>query len=124
MSRKSKWVEVRSPNESVEDVARRVLEDRLDLVWHYLPRAAKGPKSETENVHQLRVATRRAVAALDTFSHLLGKRRLKWMNKQLKKVRRAAGDARDFDVLYDRLSRLSREKGSAATILLMDEVKA
>ncbi len=77
---------------------------RFDLVWHYLPRAADLP-AVTENVHQLRVATRRAMAAMQIFEALLPPRRAWWMNKQLKRVRKAAGDARDLDVLAERLAK-------------------
>ena len=52
-----------------QDVARRALDARLDLVGHYLPRAADAA-DETENVHQLRVATRRAMAAMQIFDAL------------------------------------------------------
>jgi CHAD domain-containing protein len=56
-------------------------------------------------VHQLRVATRRAMAALHTFEALLPRRRAGKMRKQLKRIRRAAGPARDLDVLAARLKK-------------------
>jgi CHAD domain-containing protein len=72
------------------------------LVWHYLPRAADKP-NDPDNVHQLRVSTRRAMAAMQIFDSLLPKRRAGWFNKQLKRIRQAAGQARDLDVLLSRL---------------------
>ena len=102
MARKSKWVEVQSPQEPIAEVARRALGDRLQLVWRYLRRASHGAPTDTENVHQLRVSTRRAVAALEIFDELLPPRRKRWMDKQLSSVRKAAGEARDLDVLLNR----------------------
>jgi CHAD domain-containing protein len=102
MARKSKWVEVQSPQEPVADVARRALGDRLQIVWRYLQRASHGAPTDTENVHQLRVSSRRAVAAMEIFDALLPRRRQQWMSKQLKRVRQAAGAARDLDVILAR----------------------
>jgi CHAD domain-containing protein len=103
MARNSKWVEISSPQELAADVATRVLTDRLNLVCRYLERASRGATSDTENVHQLRVSTRRAVAAIANFEPLLPPRRAKWMQRKLKHVRRAAGAARDLDVLVSRI---------------------
>jgi CHAD domain-containing protein len=107
MARKSKWVEVESPQEPVVDVARRAIGERLNLVRRYLKRSSQGAPSDTENVHQLRVSTRRAVAALEIFDAHLPSRRKRWMAKQLKVVRKAAGDARDLDVMLDRFRELA-----------------
>jgi len=107
MARKSKWIQGFSPNDPIEKVARAALEARLSLVWHYLPRAADGDSKHTENVHQLRVATRRAMATLRMFQSLLPARRALWLEEKLKKVRQAAGKARDFDVLAGRLRKMA-----------------
>ena len=69
MVRKGKWISDVSPDEPLLVVARCVLESRLEQVWHYLPRAADEPE-HVENVHQLRVSTRRAMAALEIFQDL------------------------------------------------------
>ena len=53
---------------------------------------------EIEYVHRMRVATRRVRNTIDLFeSHLPSKRCKKWC-KQVKRVARALGDARDVDV--------------------------
>ena len=70
---------------------------------HYLPLAAEKAGEETEHVHQLRVWARRATAALILYEELMPRRRFRWMKKQLRRVRRAANDARDCDVLLRRL---------------------
>ena len=123
MVNQSKWVAADSPDEPVQEVARHALEVRLDLVWRYLPKAAKGPKNDIENVHQLRVAIRRAMAALEIFADLLPSRRKKWMQRRLKQVRKAAGDARDFDVLGQRLAKRLAGEASKSVELLLDEVQ-
>ena len=103
MVRKTKWIENSAVDEQVDEVARRALAGRLDFVWHFLSRAA-ADDHQPEHVHQLRVATRRVVAGLQIFEALLPRRRARKMNKQLKRIRRAAGDARDLDVLAARLT--------------------
>jgi len=50
-------------------------------------------------VHDLRVASRRAAAAMDLFSDLLPERRSRRLVKLLRRIRRAAGKVRDTDVL-------------------------
>jgi len=105
MAQKSKWIGGAHAHDPLDDVARVALKGRLELVWHYLPRAAEGPSSDVENVHQLRVATRRAMAAMEIFGSLLPERRSRWIVKRLKQVRRAAGDARDLDVMAARLTK-------------------
>jgi len=108
MTRKSKWIEVESLDEPATNVARRALEVRLQTVWNWMPLAAAGSAGEIENVHQLRVATRRATAALHLFEAWLPPKRSRWFRKQLKKTRKAAGEARDLDVLARRLPELCR----------------
>jgi CHAD domain-containing protein len=103
MIRKSKWIEIHSPNEAAADVAARTLDGRLRLVAHYLPLAAGEPDDDEEHVHQTRVSTRRAMTTVSIFEHLLPRKEAKWFRKKLKRVRKAANDARDFDVLAERL---------------------
>lgn len=98
-----KWVSKAKPSDSAVDVARQVLEARLEVVWHYLTLAATKPEEDIEYVHQLRVATRRAAAACRVFRRLARKKRLGRLTKELRRLRRAAGMARDLDVLCGRL---------------------
>src|SRR4051812_22681721 len=67
MGRNKKWISG-SPDDATEKVARRVLSARLERVWHYLGCAVEERPSETENVHQLRVFSRRTAAALEIFT--------------------------------------------------------
>ncbi len=56
-------------------------------------------------VHQVRVSSRRAVAAIEVFGPFAPPRRASRLQKQLKQLRRAAGAARDLDVLRERWQR-------------------
>jgi CHAD domain-containing protein len=98
-----KWIEGINPAGSVADAARRSLEARLTAVAHALPLAAYLAEHDVEHVHRLRVSTRRAMAALELYRDFLPNKPARWLRKRLKKVRRAAGDARDLDVLGTRL---------------------
>ncbi len=101
MARNTKWIESR-PEETVGQIASRAIELRLQRMWIYLERSVEQP-SEIENVHQLRVFARRATAALDIFADWLPARAGKKLRKRVKRVRQAAGGARDLDVLDARL---------------------
>ena len=88
-----KWAPQVPPDASIAKVAVGALNGRLDAVLNYLPRAALRPQEDAEYVHQLRVWTRRAVAALRLYEDLIPKRQLSWFRKVLRHVRRAANDA-------------------------------
>ena len=103
MGRSAKWIKDVHPSQPVSEVARMALAFRLDAVAYYLPKAATSAEDDIEYVHQLRVATRRSMAALQTFQSLLPARRARKLRKMLGRLRRAAGAARDLDVLYERL---------------------
>ena len=98
-----KWIEAITPDRRTSDVAALTLENRLTRVLHYLPLAAKKADEDIEYVHHLRVWTRRATATLRLYEEWMPPRRFSWMKKQLKRVRRAANDARDCDILIERL---------------------
>ncbi len=103
MAKFVKWMEA-GPDELLEDVAVRSLDSRLQPVMYYVPQAANHAESDLENVHQMRVWSRRATAALSLYEELLPKRRRKWIIAQLKAIRRAGNDARDADVFAMRLA--------------------
>jgi CHAD domain-containing protein len=93
-----KWIPGLTPAMSVEEAARAILAARLDVVRQYLPLAVEHPFDDPENVHQLRVGTRRAAAALRVFKDWLPKKHRKATRDHLRTIRQAAGDARDWDV--------------------------
>lgn len=107
----SKWIAQLAPETPVAEAARRVLLLRLGAVCEQLPLAVKEADRDPEHVHQLRVATRRAGAALDIFAPCLPEKAYRRTRKFLKRLRRAAGAARDWDVFLEDLgARLRRAR--------------
>jgi CHAD domain-containing protein len=92
-------------------------------MWHYLRLAVEKPNGDTENVHQLRVFSRRAAAVMEIFDESLPRRRGRWMQKQVKRVRKASGEARDFDVLLLRWAERLQRAPSGETALVLEEIK-
>lgn len=111
----SKWIDSVAAEGRVGDAARVSLEARLAAVLYWLPLAARQIDDDVEKVHQLRVATRRAIAALRLYEDWLPKKTERWLTRRLKKIRRAAGAARDLDVLAEWLR---HELGDPASGLL------
>ncbi len=103
------WAVTDDPDTPVDEVAIRTLRQRLEAVWSELDKSC-GPRHDPERIHQLRVATRRTIAAIDAFRDLLPGKSRSWFEKWLCRIRRAAGNARDLDVLTDRL------KGQRGTV--------
>jgi CHAD domain-containing protein len=92
-----KWIEGLSADLALGKAARKALTARLEATRDALaPTANWGP--DPEPVHHLRVTTRRARAALDVFGDLLPGRSRRRIRRTLKRLRRAAGEARDADV--------------------------
>ena len=121
MGLNTKWIDSR-PDESATDVARRALKRRLARMSHYAELAVSEP-AETENVHQLRVFSRRAAAVMDIFEAWLPDKLGAWMQKKIRKVRKAAGQARDFDVLLTRWSEYTRHAPSSHHALLVEHIR-
>jgi CHAD domain-containing protein len=93
-----KWISDLSAQTLPADAARRVLDVRLRAVREHLGHALRAAHEDPEHVHQLRVGTRRAVAALDIFAACLPEKIYARARKRMRRVRRAAGAARDWDV--------------------------
>ncbi|MCI0640414.1 MAG: CHAD domain-containing protein [Gemmataceae bacterium] len=94
----SKWMPGLRCDMPVAAAARHVLLVRLGAVRDSIEPAALHADDDMENVHQLRVATRRAGAALRIFQICLPENSYDKARKRLRKLRRAAGAARDWDV--------------------------
>lgn len=95
------WIDIDTKG-TLSDFAYASVDLRLKRVCRLLPLAASHAKDDIEHVHQLRIATRQAFAALDTFEMLLVKKDKTWLRKQMKEIRSAAGGARDLDVMLNR----------------------
>lgn len=104
MNRASTWLVTEGGQTPVTKVAARTLRKRLEAVWLELGAACR-PRHDPERVHQLRVATRRTLAALTAFRGVVPGKQRAWFEKRLRRIRRAAGSTRDLDVLTGRLSR-------------------
>jgi CHAD domain-containing protein len=93
-----KWIADLTADTPLADAALRVLDVRLAVVREYLGLALHEFEKDPEHVHQLRVGTRRAGAALDIFAGCLPNKVYRHARKQIRAIRRAAGAARDWDV--------------------------
>src|SRR5262245_52666668 len=115
------WITGLTATTPVAEAARQTLKVRLEVVAKFLPLALKEPDKDPEHVHQLRVGTRRARAALDIFANCLPAKTVKAAGKQLRQIRRAAGEARDWDVflltLRTRAQRSSPVAGPGLALL-------
>jgi len=94
----SKWMIELDGDTPLDEAARQVLAQRLSIVPERLAGALAEADLDLEHVHQLRVATRRAGAALAVFSGCLPPRDFERARRRLRRLRRAAGAARDADV--------------------------
>jgi len=104
-----KWIAGLRGDMSVIAAAKRALDLRLSVVRDKLPAAVFHADADVENVHHLRVSTRRAAAALRIFADCLPARVHEKTRKTLRALRRSAGAARDWDVFLAMVqSRLAR----------------
>ncbi len=120
MAKVTKWIEA-SPAEYTADVAVRGLRSRFASLQYYLVMAACKPEEDIEYVHQLRTWSRRATAAACVFEEFLPPRRARWLNKQLRRIRRASNDARDDDVFA---ARLAKDSAQPDALRLLARVRA
>lgn len=90
-------------------LARQVVKQRIEAAVYYWQRVAKQDKPRVEDIHQLRVWTRRAMAAIQLFSSLLPAEPAAELLKILNKARKRAGQARDCDVLLKTLDSNARK---------------
>src|SRR5690242_19116005 len=100
----SKWIGGLTPDMPVHKAAEHVLEVRLGAVAYHLPLALEQAHEDPEHIHDLRVSTRRAAAALRIFADCLPAKVHKSSKKYLRRLRRSAGQARDADVFLTTVS--------------------
>ncbi|MCA9249303.1 MAG: CHAD domain-containing protein, partial [Planctomycetales bacterium] len=117
-----KWLSKLNPETPVGQAAQWVMGERLLAVGHYVPLAALRSGDDVEYVHQLRVWTRRAATAWTVFCEQLPPKRVDWLKKQLDRCRRAAGPARDDDVLLMHLRKQFRETGDKSLKVLLSQL--
>lgn len=121
--RKGKWIQGTAPGDPVSDAAREALRARLRTVAYYLPLASFKSDRDIEYVHQVRVSTRRAVALLRIFRGLMAEKDAAWLDRKLKRIRRAASEARDLDVLGRRIAEWVETNPSSGRAALLYRVE-
>lgn len=65
--------------------------------------------SEIENVHDMRVATRRLRAAMEIFSEAFPRKRYRELLREVKKLADALGERRDRDVGIDAMTEVAKK---------------
>jgi CHAD domain-containing protein len=108
-----KWISGLQPDTPLVEAARHAVFVRLQVVRDCLPRAVAEADRDPEHVHQLRVGTRRADAALRLFRVCLPSRTYRAARRKLRRIRRAAGAARDWDVFLLGLKARDRKQPAA-----------
>lgn len=83
--------------------------------------AAAPSEQQVEQIHALRVATRRARAALRVYEELLPPKPYRWWRKRLRRIRQAAAAARDADV---RIAHLRQQEPAPLSKLMLDRLYA
>lgn len=92
----------------VVEAARELIAERLTTVRDCLRKALEKPKRRRQQIHALRVATRRATAAIDLFRDCLPKTVRTEVRATLRSLRKAVAEARDWDVLLQQLAKTMR----------------
>ncbi|QDU28736.1 CHAD domain protein [Anatilimnocola aggregata] len=93
----------------VDRLAREVVKQRVRAVVSYWQKAAQRKSPRVEDIHQLRVWSRRSLAALQLFASVLPPEPMADLAKILNKARKRAGNARDCDVLKRTLDKRARK---------------
>ena len=101
------------------EVAGRVLDARLKAVCCGLPLAAEKSDEDVEHVHQLRISVRRSAEAVRVFSGLMEDADVDPLRDRLRRIRLAADDARNWDVMAERFSR-----GGGISAQISERIKA
>jgi CHAD domain-containing protein len=131
-----------SPNQPAIEVALATLKEALALVMQYFEQVTRvrtgnlggrgiqgGPSAQAnpgamEQVHQLRVSTRRATAALAVFEDFLPRRAARRLRRTLSELRRKAGVARDYDVFATRFQQDEQDEASRELLATLEAMRA
>ena len=76
---------------------------------------------DPDHIHDLRVASRRLESALKSFASLLPTNQRRRLKKQVRSIRRAAGQLRDLDVLLLQLTKSPVDSGEEVVISALRE---
>jgi CHAD domain-containing protein len=122
--RGTRWVPQVTARQPLREAAHQILTTRLCAVPYYLELAAGKANEDPEHVHQLRVSTRRAVEAVRTFSNLFPHSAHRHLLDSLRTIRRAADEARNLDVLCERLAVVSSQDHDSVGLAFLQELQA
>lgn len=103
-----------SPDTPLRKAARRLLRDRLKAVGRRVGKARKHDQPSPEIIHEVRIATRRAGAAVRVFRDLIRTRDRRRVNQWLRELRKAAADTRRADVQTQLLAAARADEPSLA----------
>ena len=87
-------------DDSMADVTRKTLYFQLQHMLYHEPGTQLG--QEAEELHDMRVATRRMRAALRVFGDYLDKKKWASFEKDLRRTGRVLGEVRDLDVFWEK----------------------
>jgi CHAD domain-containing protein len=91
------------PHDSMAEAARKTFSFHLQRMLYHEPGTRKG--EDIEELHDMRVATRRMRAAARVFSNYLNPQQMRPFLKGLRRTGRALGAVRDLDVFRDKVKR-------------------
>lgn len=97
----------RAPEPALQ-VAHQVIKQRVRAAVQYWQQVAQRDQPRVEDIHQLRVWSRRAIAAVQLFAPFLAPEAATEVTRILNKARKRAGRARDCDVLLKTLDKSAR----------------
>src|SRR5262245_9293726 len=117
----AKWFLKLSALTPPRDAARVVIDSRARVVLHYLRSLSNRRNDHPEQIHQLRVSTRRFGAALAIFKGLLRPGDYHVLRRLTRAARRSAGAARDVDVHRELVAARLQNPPSAELARLCDD---
>ena len=115
------WNDQIRPGDRPESIAGAGLYQRISAVRYYLRLASERPYEDVRYVHRLRTWSRRSTVALQFFHDVLPHKQTAKLAKQLKKIRKATGDARDCDVLIKKYDAINGHKNIKHVLNFLQE---
>lgn len=97
------WISNLKADLPLNEAAETAFAARSKAIRKFLPLALEHSSDNVEYIHQLRVGTRRAGAVVSEFKEYWPEKLHLRLEKSLKRLRRAAGAARDWDVMKEAL---------------------
>ena len=103
MAKSGPWIVGLQPEQPVAAAAALTVRSRLAPLAGLIQKVSRRGKVAPETIHHLRVACRRAAAALELYADLLPAGACRWWQRRLRRWRRGAGTVRSLDVLLARM---------------------